>query len=314
MTKRTALLSTFAALFFAIAMACGGGGSSSTEDDTPQDTGTVQTQSPGSTEVVLTDILLMRDYPEAPVGGTVNFIAFGQYDDGSISNVTEQCIWTSSDDFIAEVQDPGIATVLRAGVALITATIGNVSASMEVVGFEPQQESTTLVSITLIPQNPVVQHGDNVTFIALENYDDMLGTNYYNSEVHSPRQVLDISGIEKVAAGRYHFAALKDDGTVWTWGRENNNSQLGRSGTTNRPAKVKGLSNIVHIECSYYGGRAVDSDGHVYSWGEWGSGRLGPPDINNDVSVPTKISGLMGMTKIRQYESFGIAFGYYPPN
>jgi alpha-tubulin suppressor-like RCC1 family protein len=47
-----------------------------------------------------------------------------------------------------------------------------------------------------------------------------------------------------MAAGRYHTAAIKTDGTLWAWG-ENGSGQLGINATTNRssPVQVGALTN-----------------------------------------------------------------------
>src|SRR5207248_1308640 len=59
----------------------------------------------------------------------------------------------------------------------------------------------------------------------------------------SPAQVSGLSGIIAVAAGETHSLALKNDGTVWTFGG-NGAGQLGDGTTADRaaPAMVPGLS------------------------------------------------------------------------
>nr|WP_199728545.1 hypothetical protein [Cohnella faecalis] len=55
-----------------------------------------------------------------------------------------------------------------------------------------------------------------------------------------------------IAAGGSHSLALKEDGTVWTWG-ENEFGQLGAEGSGDRltPGQVDGLSGIVDIAGGY---------------------------------------------------------------
>lgn len=94
------------------------------------------------------------------------------------------------------------------------------------------------------------------------------------------QQVTDAIGI---AAAYQHAMVLREDGTVWAWGR-NNVGQLGNAttttGVTAKAQQVKRtdntvLDNIVKIEvgnsCSY----ALDSDGNVWSWGIGTNGQLG---------------------------------------
>jgi alpha-tubulin suppressor-like RCC1 family protein len=67
----------------------------------------------------------------------------------------------------------------------------------------------------------------------------------------TPVRVVELSGVEAIAAGSVHGLALKEDGTVWVWGA-NDQGQLGNgtktlgTGTlgTNTPLKVKDLGGV----------------------------------------------------------------------
>jgi alpha-tubulin suppressor-like RCC1 family protein len=73
-----------------------------------------------------------------------------------------------------------------------------------------------------------------------------------------------------LAAGDYHSLTLKEDGTVWTWGR-NNYGQLGDGTTTQRsvPVQVKGkdgvgcLTGVTAITGGINHSLALKSDGTV---------------------------------------------------
>ena len=54
--------------------------------------------------------------------------------------------------------------------------------------------------------------------------------------------------IEQIAAGSNHSLALKPDGTVWAWGR-NNDGQLGDGAGSDRstPVQVSNLTDVVAI-------------------------------------------------------------------
>lgn len=118
---------------------------------------------------------------------------------------------------------------------------------------------------------------------------------------NTPVQVLGPNGggfltdIIAVSAGDHHVLALKNDGTVWAWGK-NINYALGDGTHTDRytPVQVLGpsgegfLTNMVAILASYKssGGEgdisfAVKSDGTAWSWG----GVTDP----NDPLFPTQI-------------------------
>jgi len=108
------------------------------------------------------------------------------------------------------------------------------------------------------------------------------------AEKHVPVQVLGAAGgylenIVAISTGYYYFSmALKSDGTVWAWGR-NDNGQLGDGSTSyrTRPVRVSGiectgsLENIIGIATGEQHSIALQSDHTIVSWGYNGDGRLG---------------------------------------
>src|SRR5690242_3308094 len=77
-----------------------------------------------------------------------------------------------------------------------------------------------------------------------------------------------ISDVQTVVIGDAHTVALKTDGTVWTWGK-NDDGQLGGGTTIERrsPNQVSGLSNVVSIAAGAAHTLAVRTDGSVWAWG-----------------------------------------------
>jgi hypothetical protein len=78
----------------------------------------------------------------------------------------------------------------------------------------------------------------------------------------TPKQIANFSGVAALAAGVNHSVALKTDGSVWTWGG-NNEGQLGDGTTTMRfaPVRVSGLQTVSAPSFSPPGGgftNAVD--------------------------------------------------------
>jgi alpha-tubulin suppressor-like RCC1 family protein len=55
--------------------------------------------------------------------------------------------------------------------------------------------------------------------------------------------VKNLTGVTMVSAGADHSMALRSDGTVWTWG-QNNDGQLGDGTKTNRstPIHIPGIT------------------------------------------------------------------------
>lgn len=84
----------------------------------------------------------------------------------------------------------------------------------------------------------------------------------------TPIQVLGLSEIIALAGGYGHSVVLKDDGTVWAWGR-NSAGQLGDGTTVQRatPVRVNDLSDITKIATGIYHTLALKADGSVWVWG-----------------------------------------------
>jgi alpha-tubulin suppressor-like RCC1 family protein len=127
--------------------------------------------------------------------------------------------------------------------------------------------------------------------------------------VTSPGLVPGLDGVAAVAAGARHSLALKSDGTVWSWGA-NDNGQLG-NGTTvpysATPVQVPGLSGISAIAAG--GGNfslALEAGGAVWAWGDNGYGQLGDGTVVRS-GVPVPVSGLTGVKSVSAGASHSLA-------
>jgi Alpha-tubulin suppressor and related RCC1 domain-containing proteins len=93
-----------------------------------------------------------------------------------------------------------------------------------------------------------------------------LNTEFSNTTAGRVKGLEDVTAI---SAGSWYSLALKSDGTVWAWGK-NDWAQLG-DGTTefrNIPVQVKGLKDIVEISASIFDrSLAIDRYGNVWAWG-----------------------------------------------
>ncbi|RKH18967.1 hypothetical protein D7X74_08005 [Corallococcus sp. CA047B] len=110
-----------------------------------------------------------------------------------------------------------------------------------------------------------------------ENQHGQLGDGTTNIIETSPVQVLGVSNVIAVAAGDAHTVVLKQDGTVWAWGR-NDYGQLGDGLQDYRrptPVPVHGLTGVVRIAAGESFGLAVKQDGSLWAWGLNSFGRLG---------------------------------------
>ena len=83
---------------------------------------------------------------------------------------------------------------------------------------------------------------------------------------------------KKISAGRISGYAIREDNTLWAWGR-NNNGQLGDGTVTNRSSPVQVISTSLSSPVLIAGGESfcysVDNNGLVWSWGTNGLAELG---------------------------------------
>lgn len=90
----------------------------------------------------------------------------------------------------------------------------------------------------------------------------------------TPSQVPGLSEIIDVAASPSHAVALRADGRVLCWGR-NEDGELG-SGTKTKfrhtPQVVQGIDNVMAITTTWKGTVALKANGTVWFWGvDWGN-------------------------------------------
>jgi T5SS/PEP-CTERM-associated repeat protein len=126
----------------------------------------------------------------------------------------------------------------------------------------------------------------------------------------SPRQVVGLSEIRSASCKDHYAVALKSDGTVWTWG-SNNNGQLGDGTTTNRssPVMVAGLDDVMTaVAAGYYHSLALKWDGTVWTWGNNFNGQLGDGYVYEYSTTPVQAVGLTNVVALAagQYHSVAL--------
>ena len=100
-----------------------------------------------------------------------------------------------------------------------------------------------------------------------------------------------LTDVRSIAAGDGFSMAIRNDGTLWTWGA-NNYGQLGL-GHTNysvEPAQVGTDTNwrTVSVGAGAYHALAIRDDGSLWAWGDNRFGQLGLGHTNG-VTVPTQV-------------------------
>ncbi|MBS4098800.1 MAG: hypothetical protein KGZ83_18415 [Sulfuricella sp.] len=135
-----------------------------------------------------------------------------------------------------------------------------------------------------------------------------LGT---TSDVAVPTQITGLADVVGIAACRSYSgcgAALKRDGSVWTWGN-NGSGQLGDGTRTNRsqPARIA-IANVTRLSVGSEFLFAELSDGSVWAWGRNDLGELGDGTTANRL-VPAPVAALQGYRQLAGglYHALGVA-------
>ena len=110
---------------------------------------------------------------------------------------------------------------------------------------------------------------------------------------------------KQVSSGFQHTAAIKNDGTLWLWGRNDSYGQLGINTSTNRSTPVTtfaGGNDWKQVATGSNHTVAIKTDGTLWTWGQNGYAQLG----NNNVTTSrSPITTFAGGTNWKSVESFG---------
>ena len=115
-----------------------------------------------------------------------------------------------------------------------------------------------------------------------------------------------INHVKAISAGTFHMLALKDDGTVWAWG-SNDDRQLGNEllakneQRSDVPVQVTGIKNAVAISAKGSNSYALLANGTVWAWGNGNLGMTGDgKEITSSLTsahwsgrpVPVQVKGI----------------------
>jgi alpha-tubulin suppressor-like RCC1 family protein len=127
-----------------------------------------------------------------------------------------------------------------------------------------------------------------------------LGMQVAGAAVATPRTIPGLTRVVAVAAGSSHSLALRDDGTVLSWG-DNSSGQLGLGDTASRlqPVPIPALSDVQAISAGGFQSFAIRRDGAVLAWGNNLDGQLGVGGTSPR-PIPTPIASVMGNRRVTQ--------------
>lgn len=117
---------------------------------------------PGVVQIALTPAA-----PRIAMNTFVELVATGTFDDGTTGDISGEVTWSTSDASIATVDPDGTATGLAPGTARISATLGALSAEVELTVTD-----ATLESLAIEPLTPSLPVGMTQAFTALGTFSD----------------------------------------------------------------------------------------------------------------------------------------------
>ena len=131
---------------------------------------------------------------------------------------------------------------------------------------------------------------DGTVWALGENESGQLGNGNKEKSLIYPVQVIGLTDVEEISAGNGFSIAVKKDGTVWSWGR-NDRGQLGNGTKTysNIPVQVQMTSLGKTVSAGDNHVLLVDTNEIAWSWGANTNGQLGDKSYL-DRNVPVQIS------------------------
>jgi 6-phosphogluconolactonase (cycloisomerase 2 family) len=117
--------------------------------------------------VTLSSIAITPVSPSIAAGTTQQLTATGTYSDKTTKDISSQVTWASATMTVATVSTAGLATSIKAGTSVVTASFSGVTGNDTLT-----VTAATLVSIAITPDKPTIAPGKTVQFTATGTYSD----------------------------------------------------------------------------------------------------------------------------------------------
>ncbi len=143
-----------------------------------------------------------------------------------------------------------------------------------------------------------------------KNYYGQLGDGTTINQSSPVQEATHAADWVQVSAGGNYTAAIKNNGTLWSWGN-NSYGELGDGTTTRQNSPVQEATHgtdWVQVSAGYFHTAAIKSGGTLWSWGDNGFGQLGdgtnassykPIPVNDDSNWQQISAGYYHTTAIK---------------
>ena len=127
-----------------------------------------------------------------------------------------------------------------------------------------------------VSQHSLILKNDGTVWGCGYNNYGQLGNGTTTTNKTSLTQMKNATNVKAIACGTYHSLILKEDGTVWSCG-SNNNGQLGNGTNTDRTTLVRmtNATDVKAIACGNYHSLILKNNGTVWGCGYNKYGQLG---------------------------------------
>ena len=131
-----------------------------------------------------------------------------------------------------------------------------------------------------------------------------LGNGTTTPNICSPIQIGSLTDWKQMNGGQHHSMAVKTDGTLWGWGR-NNSGQLGVGNTTDysSPVQVGSLTDWLYVVCGANVTSGLKTDGTVWGMGSNSYGSLGQGPATGSFSSPVQVGSYTDWTHISRNQT-----------